>query len=207
MNKFQKDDRVQVVSENCSKTYGLFGVVLGYSEGYYGNMNVKVVIDGKENANTYNEDSLKLVGHNYISNEGDIKMIGDYKVATVKFQDGYNKNSTYYYALYDNDVEVNDMVAVMTGHHGLAVAKVVAIEDNNLNRIQYNREVVCKIDLDKYNERKNKIAKIKELKNKMNAQVKKLQESAIYEMLAEKDESLKNMLTEYKALVDNKENN
>lgn len=206
MNKFQKYDRVQVVSPNCEKTYGLFGAVLGYSEGYYGNMNVKVVIDGKENANTYNEDSLKLIGHNYISNEGDIKMIGDYKVATVKFQDGYNKNSTYYYALYDNDVEINDMVAVMTGHHGLAVAKVVAIEDNNLNRIQYNREVVCKIDLDKYNERKNKIAKIKELKNKMNAQVKKLQESAIYEMLAEKDESLKNMLTEYKELVDNKEN-
>jgi len=129
-------------------------------------------------------------------------MTGDFKVAGVKFCDGSNSNSTYYYALYDDDIIVGDTVAVQTGHHGMGIVKIVSIDNDNFNKVQYGREIVDKIDLTKFQERKAKIAKLKELKNKMDAKVKELQKSAIYEMLAEKDEDLKSLLEEYKSITD-----
>jgi hypothetical protein len=67
-------------------------------------------------------------------------------------------------------------------------------------------ESVCKVDMTDFNNRKEKKIRMKELKNKMDAQVKKLQESAVYEMLADKDDELKSMLQEYKLLKNSNAN-
>ena len=53
---------------------------------------------------------------------------------------------------------------------------------------------------EKYYERKEKAEKRAELKAEMDKRVKELQASAIYEMLVEKDDSLKQMLQQYKDL-------
>ena len=52
-----------------------------------------------------------------------------------------------------------------------------------------------------YNERQAKAAKIKSLKVEMDKKVMELQQTAIYELLAEKDPGLKQMLEEYKSLI------
>ena len=62
------------------------------------------------------------------------------------------------------------------------------------------KEVVCKVNTEEFTARKEKAEKRAELKAEMDKRVKELQASAIYEMLAEKDDSLKQMLQQYKDL-------
>lgn len=210
MNRFKTNDRVKVISETC-KTFNYFGVVKDYDyDRWRIDKYVAVLLDGYDHIITYREDSLKLIEHDYkIKNQtekGDNIMFGDFKVAGVKFCDGSNQNTVYYYALYNNEICVGDKVVVMTGHHGMGVATVTEIDDVNSNKVQYGREVVCKIDMTDFNNRKEKKIRMKELKNKMDAQVKKLQESAVYEMLADKDDELKSMLQEYKLLKNSNAN-
>ena len=64
------------------------------------------------------------------------------------------------------------------------------------------KEVVCKVDFSAYTERKEKAEKMKHLKAEMDKRIKKLEEDAVYEMMAEKDSVLKEMLDEFKALQD-----
>lgn len=185
-----------------NKYKGLFGKIERNPDG----ASVGVRVDNYVNkASQYGvfwfpKENLKLI------NKGDsMDMLSGYKVATIKFIDGSNTNNEYYYALYDNEIGVEDYVVVHTGHHGMAIAQVVNVENGNLERVTCGREVIDKIDMAKYNERKEKLAKIKELKNKMDAKVKELQTNAIYEMLAEKDPDLKEMLVEMKQLTNIKE--
>ena len=95
--------------------------------------------------------------------------------------------------------EVNDYVVVKSGHHGFVVAKVTAVE-NVEPPVQYGREIVCKIDMSAYEDRKARAKRKAELKSKMEAKVKELQETAIFEMLAKEDSGLAEMLKEFKEL-------
>jgi multidrug resistance efflux pump len=63
-------------------------------------------------------------------------------------------------------------------------------------------EVICKIDMTAYEARKAKAAQIHELKKEMDAKVAQLQAVALYELMAEKDPSLKTLLAEFKALTE-----
>lgn len=63
------------------------------------------------------------------------------------------------------------------------------------------KEVVCKVDFSKFFDRKEKREKAKSIKAKMDKKVKEIQSQAIYEMLAEKDPTLKTLLDEYKELI------
>lgn len=128
-------------------------------------------------------------------------MIDGYKVAGVSFLNGTNESTVYVYALYDDNITVNDTVVVKTGHHGFAVAKVVTLDDTKLGKVRYDREIVCKVDMTTYEERKKKEERAAKLKQAMDAKVKELQSQAIYEMLSEKDPTLKAMLDEYKTLL------
>lgn len=135
----------------------------------------------------------------------DYFMDKNYITAGVRFLDGSNTNSTYYYALYDTSCAVDDLVVVKTGHHGLALAKIVSIDPNNLMTVSHGREIISKVDLTAYNARKERAKKLAELKKQMDEKVKRLQELALYEMLSKEDSELAEMLTEYKALSDNEE--
>lgn len=128
-------------------------------------------------------------------------MTGNFKVAGVNFLDGTNTERTYWYALYDDDIVVGDTVVVKSGHHGLGVAKVVSIDERNTDVVECGREIIAKVDFSAYEERKAKEQRKAELKKNMDAKVKQLQEYAIFEMLAEKDTELSEMLEEYKALI------
>lgn len=128
-------------------------------------------------------------------------MLKNYRVAGIKFMDGYNTDKTYPYALYDEDISIGDTVVVMTGHHGMAIAEVCSIGEMPKDSVTCGREIICKVDMTAYNDRKAKAKKMAELKVEMDAKVKAMQEVALYELMAEKDPELKAMLEAFKALA------
>jgi hypothetical protein len=197
-------DRVQILpgAEYGNEYKGEFGHI----ERNPDRSNIGVKLDNYINRSSgygvfwFSKENLKIV-----KERDKDYMLSGYKVATIEFKDGSNPNSEYYYALYDDDIGIGDYVVVHTGHHGMSIAEVVNIDKDKPDRVLYGREVIDKIDLDKYNERKEKAAKIKELKNKMETRVRDLQKTVIYEILAEKDPELKSMLDEMKRLTSNEQ--
>jgi hypothetical protein len=127
----------------------------------------------------------------------------DFKVAGVKFLSGSNQDKEYYYALFaDNaDAQEGDLVVVQTGHHGLALAQISSLDDTNKNKVQCSREIVSIVDTTAFEKRKaQRVARAK-LKKEMDKRVSELQETALYELLAEKDPALATMLSDYKKLT------
>ena len=112
------------------------------------------------------------------------------------------KYKEYVFAAYE-DLKEGDVVVVDTAN-GFQLVTVTGIAETLPRSVSMGdlKEVVCRVDFSKYQERKDKVAKLKELKEEMDKKVKVLQNNAIYEMLAEKDPSLKAMLDEYKELLD-----
>ena len=124
----------------------------------------------------------------------------NFMVAGVKFPDGSNKDKVYYYALFD-EYFIGDLVVVQTGHHGLALAEIVEIQCDGKDKVKCSREIVSRVSMEAFYERQEKRKALAKLKQDMDKKVKELQETAIYEMLAEKDPALASMLTEYKQLT------
>ena len=130
----------------------------------------------------------------YVMQEG-------FKVVGIQFLDDDESGKKYMYALYDATLQVGDTVVVKTGHHGLGLGKIVSLEDDRRSEVRYGREIICKVDMAAYEERREKAHKLAELKSKMDAKVQQLQQTAIYELLSEKDPELAALLAEYKGLV------
>ena len=118
-----------------------------------------------------------------------------------------NTDKEYLFACYEKDVAVGDIVVVDTryGFQLVTVTKVLNNTPEQVTRFSKEmkknlKEVVCKVNTEEFTARKEKAEKRAEIKAEMDKRVKELQASAIYEMLAEKDDSLKQMLQQYKDL-------
>ena len=120
------------------------------------------------------------------------------KIIGVTFEhSSYAKE--YAFACYIDDIRVGDTVVVETVN-GLMIATVVNL-DATLPGKKTLKQVVDKVDMAAFEERKQKAEKVKKLKTKIEKKVKELQDIALYEMLAEKDPELKNMVSELKGLI------
>ena len=128
-------------------------------------------------------------------------MLDNYEVALVEFLNDKKQNNRIPYALYDPGINSGATVVVKTGHHGFAVAQVVEILPKGRRSVEYGREVVACVDLNPYYNRQARKKDLAELKKCMDAKVKELQSTALYEMLAEKDPELADMLHRYKNLT------
>ena len=107
--------------------------------------------------------------------------------------------SGYVYANYDPDVKVGDLCVVKSEHHGLGLARIVEVIDQN--DFKTSREIVAKVNTECYDERVKNRTKAAELKAKMNERAKQLQDIALYQMLAEKDPAMMELLSEYTGLA------
>ena len=198
---FELGDCIQVLYSSDYR--GRYKDCTGCVERNSGQSSLGVRLDDKTNKASqyglfwFKKEALRKIKNN--EKEESTIMLNGYKVAVVNFIDGKNTDQEYYYAAYGDSFKPDDYVVVHTGHHGMAIAKVVAIEDTELDRVTCGREIIDGIELRYYNNRK-----IQELKSRMDAKVQELQKSAIYEMLAEKDDTLKELLKEYKSIVDYK---
>lgn len=166
---------------------------------------IGVRLDGKINKNSsygifwfVAEELYQLKREQNINNQEECFMDKNHAVVKVKYLDEKISKREFDYAAYEQ-YNVGDYVAVNSGHHGFIIAKITAVE-NVTGEVQCGREVICKIDMTAYEERKIRAKRKAELKGKMEARIKEIQETKIYEMLAKEDESLAEMLKEFKEL-------
>ncbi len=200
MGKLKVGDRVRVISSTCA-THDYLGVVQNHNyDNETSNKYVDVLLDGYEHTITYRESSLKLIDGT-TNNKGENLMLGNFKVAGVKFLSGYNTDKVYNFALFDKNVMVGDTVVCDTVN-GFTMGDVVKIFDKDeLDTSKVSKEIVCKVDMTAFQARKENRDKAAKLKNLMKKRVKELQDTTLFEMMAEKDDSLKTMLDEYKSLM------
>lgn len=114
----------------------------------------------------------------------------------VKFI-GESSPCGYPYACF-NAVEVGDLVVVKPAHHSINLARVEEILEGT--DYETTREVVCKVDTTEYNERVKIRNRAAELKAKMQERARKLQDIALYQMLAKEDSEMQALLNEYRSL-------
>lgn len=208
--------RVKVVRQRKypgEKLLGLIGTVRTDS-----GSNISVIFDAIKNARSsygcFYFKPVELVevdeDDNEIKEDKKMEKITGYlNVVKIKAitDTGVNPH-IYEYANYDEDLAVND-VCVVTGLtkvrdlgstilRGLSVATVVAIEERN--DIEVAGEVVAKIDMRHYDNRVRSRIKAAELKAKMEARAKQLQDIALYQMLAKDDPDMAALLEEYQGL-------
>lgn len=108
--------------------------------------------------------------------------------------------SSYIYANFIADIKVGDMCVIKSAHHGFGLATVVEVIDRNDFEI-LSREVVTIVDTRDYDERVATRKKATELLTTMQERAKKLQDIALYQMLAENDPEMAELLKEYKGLT------
>lgn len=189
---FKYSEKVRVKNKQL-KTYNLIGVVssAGHSGCYVTFENGMCFY--------YKNQNLEHCKDNM--GEEKMSITGDFRVAKVKFIEGTNTTTTYEYALFD-DYVVGAYVVVKSAHHGFGLAKIVDIipKEQAVTK-KFEREIVTAFDMEAYETRKKNRAKIQELNNRMDKRFHELNKLALFEMMAEKDPELKNMLEEYKCLT------
>ena len=188
---FNRGDIVTVINPDL-KTYGMTGYVDSIA---YGGASVGVILENYRNTDImlhYKTENLMKTGENKMAVQG------NYKVAGVKFLTGFDTSKTYDLALFDEDIEVEDCVLVDT-QNGYQTARVVDIMDKNDTKAP-TREIICKLDFSAFEKRKETEARRKELKKRMDQEIKKVQEEILYETLAGKSPELAVLLAEYQKL-------
>lgn len=119
-------------------------------------------------------------------------------IVKVKFVNMGDRSGVYQYANFESDLKADDLCVVRTEDDKVLVAKVVEIVDSR--DVEMYREVVAKVYTDDYDTRVACRAKAVELKARMEARAKQLQDVALYKMLAENDPDMAELLNEYQAL-------
>lgn len=130
-------------------------------------------------------------------------VLGDYRIVQVVFLDNM-KLPPVNYRLYSDgkDYALEDIVVCKTKNHGMALGVIKGLLGcDDQHRVDTEREIVCKVDMDAYNARKKKVEEAVRLKVKIDEKVKQLQGLALYEMLGEQSPELKEMVESYKSLV------
>lgn len=185
---YQQTGRIIALPNCLSRTYGV----------RFKNWHDKGLVDlfiSPRNLQLYNEEKHDTQEDAAMSNI----VTGNYKVATVRFMNGDNYKN-YVFALFDDQVEVNDLVLCDTAN-GYHVAYVNSITDKDQYRGHpVTREVICKIDLSAFNHRKEVREQKLRLKEKMDQMVADNQELILYQAIAEKNPVMAELLEAYKKL-------
>lgn len=128
---------------------------------------------------------------------------GKYRVAVVAFLDDSDVRGFNYRVYEDgNDYEENMYVVVKSAHHGFGIARIINIGSaKELGDASSEREVICPIDMSNYDKRVETRKRVIELTVSMERKAEELKGLALYETLSEKSPELKEMLTEYKTLL------
>lgn len=200
--KFTWGDIVRIKNPQL-KTYDMFGKISDKNTNYWltdKSESAYVTLDDGKTL-YYNFKNIEKVDEKKEKENNDMIITGNFKVAKVKFMTGSNTNTEYEYAMFD-DYQDGDVVVVSSAHHGLGIAKISAIIDKDQAYTKkFEREIVCKVDMEPWENRKKNRARLQELNNRMEKRAQEINKLAVFEMMAEKDESLKEMLAEYKALI------
>lgn len=198
MNNFCYGDKVLIKSEGVYN--GWVGTVVGKWDGYRYKNCFKVKIQS-----IYVNTTICVSGDNLIKIEGEnvmAKLTGYKQIAAIK--QGY---STYYYAIYDDGRKYypEDKVIVSGAASGMVqtISEIIDPEEaaSRMGNKSITAEVIAYVDTSAYEERVAKRKEAGELKKKMDQVIKQMDESNKYEMYAERNPELKEMLEAYKKLA------
>lgn len=147
-------------------------------------------------------DSVQKISNKEGENIMATKLTGYKQVAAIK--QGY---STYYYAIYDDGRKYypGDNVIVSGAASGMVqkIEEIIDLEEaaKRMGNKSITAEVIAYVDTSAYEERVAKRKEATELKKKMDQVIKQMDESNKYEMYAERNPELKDMLETYKKLT------
>lgn len=199
---YKEGDRVEIVSSR-TKYKGYYGTI--YNSYVYSN-EVNLFIDGtvyqrSENRNHYYtlaKTSVRPIIANELEGGSSMKLSGYNKVAIIEIS-----GKDYYYALYDEDIKAEDKVLV-TGRLATDILTVKNVltkdEARELCSVAITEEVRCKVDLSAYNQRVKNREEATKLRKKMDDEIKKMDELNKYEMYADRNPALREMLEQLKGL-------
>lgn len=194
----------KATNNNYKRTIGLIGEIQYTGSREYGIKFVEVYNSSSQKGLFYYEpkefDFIDV--HDKLKNGGnDMAVTGNYKVAEVTFLQGVNTTKRYAFALFNNDIDVNDTVLCDT-NNGYVVGRVEnIIPKEEWNGATVTKEIICKVDFSDFEIRKENRKKKENLKKQMDKIVKENQEIALFQMLAEKDEKMKELLEEYLTIL------
>lgn len=200
---YETGHRVKVVRQYSYPKLELIDS-LGTVKSVYSN-SIAVQIDGWWNTRSskgwfyFKASELKIIDDN-IKEENDMSCITNY-LNIVKVRFGSDQGpAQHLYANFDPELKVDDVCVVNCPNSigSMSVATVVEIFDTT--DLDIYREVVAKVDMGHYEYRVATRAKAAELKAKMQERAKKLQDIALYQMLADNDAEMMALLQEYQAL-------
>ena len=148
----------------------------------------------------YRADELERI----MEEEEQMAKLTGYKQVAEIIQIG----KSYYYAIYDDGRKYcpGDKVIVSGAANGIiqTIEKIIDPETavNRMGNKNITAEVIAYVDTSAYEERVAKRKEAEELKKKMDQVIKQMEENNKYEMYAEKNPELKEMLNAYKELVE-----
>lgn len=192
-------DYVRVL-KSTYKTVNLIGAVGKIVDHHCPSDSYAVELDGYRNGKSSKGCYYFKSSHLELYKGDEQIMEGNYRIALVQFIEGTNTDKTYKYACYDSSIDTDDICVVKSAHHGLGIAKVVGIGPKTDEPI--TREIVCKADFSAYERREQNRKRAAELKQKMAERAEKLQEIALYAMLAKEDPAMSELLKEFEDLTD-----
>lgn len=181
-------DEVRIISD-CNST-GRIGTIVNIGEYCY---SVK-----------FNEFDVRTFGKNSVEKvlekgEKEMTLDGKYRIALVRFQNNPS-NKEYCFALYDDSVDIGDYV-VCDSSTGWGIANVYNIVPADVAEYKPTREIICKIDVSKFEKRKSIRTKKKDIKNKLDAAVANNQNLIMYEAVAKQVPEVAELLEAYKTLL------
>lgn len=198
--------RVKIIRHKAYKNLSLVGLI-GTVRSNYGMGNIAVELDSLRNDNSsygyfyFTRNELDVVDETENINnmeENTMSKITNY-LNCVKIQYAGDRDpSRYVFANFDTDLAVGDKCVVKTPNNPMEVATVVEILEGN--EFETDREIVAKVDTSHYKFRVETRAKAAELKAKMQERAKKLQDIALYQMLAKDDSEMLELLNQYQSL-------
>lgn len=192
--------RVRIKTEqSCYKKYHIVGE-LGTVVNWRSFENKAAIqLDNKTN-NSSGKGYFYMNKHNieFLEEENMNKIENYLNIATIKFVDEkYDK--TYQYANFDLELRPGNLCVVMSANHGMGLAKVVDITARN--DIALEREIVAIVNTEAYDFRVDQRKKAAELKAKMQERAKKLQDVALFQMLAKDDPEMAELLAAYQGIA------
>lgn len=150
-------------------------------------------------------DDLNITSNyfDFINEENEnMAALTGYKAVAVIKQGCYNKD--YHFAIYEDgtDYKPGDMVKV-SGGNGFDVIEEIITPEEAHERFKKNitAEVICKVDTTAYDERVRKRKEAADIKKEMDKVIKQMDEKMKYEIYAEENPDLKDMLKKYMELT------
>lgn len=122
-----------------------------------------------------------------------------YTIVTVRIINGWSKSrKDYYFKSYDR-LFIGDIVVCDTVN-GPVLGEVIGINMPVPDGIKVNAEIIARVDMSRYKERKIKREKRIEIEKKLEARFNELDKLAKYRLFAKEDPELACLLDEYDKL-------